>query len=296
MSDINNNILIPIDFNELSLIALQQSYNLAKLLNHSLVLLYVQEEPGILKSFFSDDDFEKRKLKIEENLEQIAAKARQETGLQISVMVREGKIYAEIQKVAEILQSRFIVMGTNSIIEGEEDRRKVLGANTSRVIRSAPCPVITINSSHHHSGCRSILLPLDLTQETRQKVNKAIEIAKSFGSTIKVMSALWSKNNPQIMYQLNMQLKQVKDFIENAGVKCEAELVESTGNEKSLVPIILRYAKEQGDIDLIIIMTQQELGLVEFFVSSSAQEIIRTSDIPVMSINPKEMGYSSMMF
>ncbi|MHC1706114.1 MAG: universal stress protein [Bacteroidales bacterium] len=296
MSDINNNILIPIDFNEVSIIALQQSYNLARLLNHSLVLLYVHEEPGLLKSFFSDDDFEKRKKKIEESLEKIADKARQETGLQISTMVREGKIYSEIQKVAEILQTKFIVMGTNSVIENEEDRRKVLGANTSRVIRSAPCPVITINSMHHHPGCRSILLPLDLTQETRQKVNKAIEIAKLFGSTVKVMSALWSKNNPQIMYQLNLQLKQVKDFIEAAGVKCEAELVESTGSEKSLVPIILRYAKEQGDIDLIIIMTQQELGLVEFFVSSSAQEIIRSSDIPVMSINPKELGYTSMMF
>jgi nucleotide-binding universal stress UspA family protein len=296
MSDINNNILIPFDFNEISMIALEQSYNLAKVLNHSLVLLYVQEEPGLLKSLFTDDDFEKRKQRITDSLEQVANKAREESGLQVSALVREGKIYSEIHQVAEILQSKFIIMGTNSSFDRDNESSKVLGANTSRVIRSAPCPVITINSLHHFDGCRSILLPLDLTQETKQKVNKAIEIARLFGSTIKVMSALWTKNNPRIMYQLNIQLNQVKEFIQDAGVRCEAELVESTGNEKSLVPIILRYAKEQGDIDLIIIMTQQELGLVEFFVSSSAQEIIRMSEIPVMSITPKELGYTSIMF
>lgn len=295
MSELNNNILIPVDFNENSMIVMQQSYNLAKLLNLELILLYVHEEPGLFKSIFSDEDVENKKVKIGNSLEKIAEKVRDETGLKVNVMVREGKIYAEIQKVAEILQSRLIMMGTRSSLEGEDDSRKILGANTSRVIRSAPCPVITINSRHNYLGCRSILLPIDLTQETRQKVNKAIEIASLFGSTIKVMSALWSKNNEAITYQLNAQLRQVKNFIEAAGIQCHAELVETSGKEKSLVPVILRYAKEQGDIDLIIIMTQQELSLVEFFVSSSAQEIIRLSDIPVMSIIPKELGYSSIM-
>lgn len=94
--------------------------------------------------------------------------------------------------------------------------------------------------------------------------------------------------------QLNFQLRQVKDFIEKEGVSCEAELVESTGKEKSLVPIILRHAEEEDDIDLIIIMTQNELSLIKFFVSSSAQEIIRHSDIPVMSVIPKELGFTSI--
>ncbi|MCX6273376.1 MAG: universal stress protein [Bacteroidetes bacterium] len=295
MSEIDNNILIPIDFNEISLIALEQSFNLAKLLKLSLVLLYVNEEPGMLKNLFSDDDFSTRKTRIEQSLEEIAEKVRKQTGLQVSVMVREGKIHSEIQKVAEILRSKFIVMGSRSLMDEGDATRKIFGANTSRVIRSAPCPVISINGRHHYDGCRNILLPLDLTQETRQKVNKAIEVAKLFGSTIKVMSAIWSKNNEAIYNQLHIQLQQVKAFIESAGVSCQAELIESTGKEKSLVPIILHYAEQQGDIDLIIIMTQQELSLIQFFVSSSAQDILRLSEIPVMSVTPRDLGYSSMM-
>ncbi len=295
MSELNNNILVPIDFNDASFIAMEQSFNLAKLLKHELLLLYVLEEPGLLRGLFSVDDQEARKKKIEKSLEEIAESVRQKTGLSVKTMVREGKIHAEIQKVAEILQSKFIFMGTRSRQEGEEDTSKIVGANTSRIIRTAPCPVVTFNSRHHYNGCRSILLPLDLSQETRQKVNKAIEFARLFGSTIRVMSAIWSKNNESIYYQLSLQMRQVKEFIESAGVSCTAELVESTGSEKSLVPIILNYSKAHEDIDLIIIMTQQELSLIEFFVSSSAQEIIRLSEVPVMSIKPKELGYTSMM-
>jgi nucleotide-binding universal stress UspA family protein len=291
MSEIANNILIPVDFNETSLVAIEQSYNLARFLNLSLVLLYVNEEPSFIRGLFSDDEFEKRKDLILARLNELAKKAETEAGVTIKSMVTEGRIYEEISRIAELLQSKFIVMGTR----GSIDDKKIIGANTSRVIRSAPCPVITINSKHNHNGCRSILLPLDLTQETRQKVSKAIEMAQLFNAKIKVMSALWSKHNVVIHNQLLRQLKQVQDFITDAGVNCSAELVESTGSEKSLVPIILRYAREQGDIDLLIIMTQQELAIVEFFVSSSAQEVIRTSEIPVMSIVPKELGFTSIM-
>jgi nucleotide-binding universal stress UspA family protein len=38
--------------------------------------------------------------------------------------------------------------------------------------------------------------------------------------------------------------------------------------------------------DLIMIMTQQEVGFTDLFISSAAQEIINNSDIPVLSIRP----------
>lgn len=292
MSQIGKNILIPIDFNEMSLIALKQSYNLARSLNLGLVLLYVQEDPNLFMSLFTADDFERQKAHLQKKIDDIAATAAAESGLPVIGMIKEGKIYTEITTVAEVLQSNFIIMGTTSVLESAES--KMLGANTSRIIRSAPCPVITINSRHNYDGCRSILLPLDLTQETRQKVRHAIIMAKAFNAKIKVMSALWSKNDSMLINRLNFQLQQVKDFIETEGISCTAELVESTGQESSLVPIILRYATEQDDIDLITIMTQNELSLIQFFVSSSAQEMIRLSEIPVMSVIPKELGYTSI--
>jgi nucleotide-binding universal stress UspA family protein len=83
-------------------------------------------------------------------------------------------------------------------------------------------------------------------------------------------------------------MEQVKETIEAAGIKCSTKIIETPADEKTSVPVILDYAKQEGDIELIIIMTQQEWALVEFFVGSHAQEFIRNAEIPVMSVVPEE--------
>ena len=75
MSLLKNKILVPLDFSEQSLIALEQSYNLAKIANAEIVLLYVMEEPtGLLKLFAKPTD--EVRLFIEEKLEDLNAVCR----------------------------------------------------------------------------------------------------------------------------------------------------------------------------------------------------------------------------
>ncbi|HNW68955.1 MAG TPA: universal stress protein [Bacteroidales bacterium] len=279
------NILVPYDFNEQAEIALGQSYNLARLLKLDITLLYVYEEGRMLNKLFSADQSDELIAKMEAELSALAAEKSKETGLNINYMVARGKVYAKIVEVADMIQA-FIIMGKESNINTEEPG---VGANTSRVIRHSNCPVITISSETHYDGCRSILLPLDLTQESRQKVGWAIDLAKMFGSTIKVITVLWSVNHKEIATSLKAKMLQVKNFIEERNVKCTAEMIEAS-KESEQIPTMLVYAKQQGDIDLILIMTQQETGLIPFFVNSHATEMIRKSDFPVMSIIPKDMG------
>ena len=70
---------------------------------------------------------------------------------------------------------------------------------------------------------------------------------------------------------------------------CTAEIIE-VNKESDETPAILKYADDQKDVDLIMLMTQHETGLIPFFVDKQATEIIRLSRIPVMSIIPKDMG------
>ncbi|NVN95384.1 MAG: universal stress protein [Bacteroidetes bacterium] len=281
------NILVPIDFNQKSLIALEQATSVAKLLKHDIMLLYVHEESGIFSKLFSDSQGEDKVLEtIQLKMDEIASQFNKLSGVRIKNMLAKGRVSSKIVEIAEIINSELIIMGTNSEVEF----KKTIGANTHRVVRWAKCPVITINGLHHEKGCRSILLPLDLSIETRQKVTRAIEMAKHFGATIKVVSALWSKSNKEVATRLHAQLNQVHNYITERNIQCHSEIIDSTQNEKTLVPIILKYAKEQGDIDLIMIMTQKEIGFVDYFMDSDAQETIRTSEIPVMCIAPKEIG------
>lgn len=286
-------ILVPIDFESQSLSALAQSYNLARMLPAKIILLYVYQQPSGFSGIFGTNDDTDKLYKIQEKLEELAGKVENETGIKTSALLEKGKVYSKILEVSEKLPVDFIFMGTHSQ-PSENEEKEVLGANSSRVIRSAKCPVITINGAHHFNGCRNILLPLDLTSETRQKVTYAIELAKLFGSGIKVVSALWAKNDSSVSGKIQFQLEQVFNFIIDAGIVCKAEVIEEATSEKTLVPAIINYAEKQDDIDLIVIMTQQELGIVEYFVGSHAQEFIRLSSIPVMSIAPKQLGFSSI--
>jgi len=287
-------ILVPVDFEPQSLIALEQSYNMARLIPAEIVLLYVYDPPAGIRSLFGASYDEEIMKKLEERLSGLSAKVMAETGLQVSTILETGQVYSRILETAEKIQAQFIIMGTHSQPELPGNTVGALGANSSRILRSTKCPVITINARHHFDGCRNILLPLDLTTESRQKVNWGIKIAKTYGAGIKVVSGIWSKNDPAVRNRLQFLAGQVKQVIQREGIRCTVEIVEDVENEKALIPTVLNYAEKQGDIDLIMIMTQQEAGVIEFFVGSRAQEFVRLSPIPVMSIAPKELGFISI--
>ena len=289
-----NTILVTTDFSEKSLIALEESFNLARLTGLKITLFHVIRDSG--HSLFSMFDGEKSSSVVKEyedrfraELVKVADEAAKRSGITINPVISSGKEYDKILKASELLESKFIMMGLNS--EPIEADKRMMGSVSGRVIRRAKCPVITINNKHNYDGCRSILLPLDLTVDTRQKVSNAIEIAKLFNSQIKIISVLLSPGDKTIESKLKQQLKQAEKVVLESGLECSAELIPKKPDHKSPACSILAYADEQGDIDLIMIMTQQETGLFEFFIGSSAQEIIRRAKVPVMSIIPKELGF-----
>lgn len=283
-------LLVPVDMEEMSLNAVHQSKNLARLTGSSITLLYVHQPSGHLLRFFDASDTEKFMQSVRNQLESLAEEARKETGLEINTLLKTGPIPRMIVDTARELDALFIIMGTYTIENTEDPEKAILGANTSRVIRLAECPVITLRSKYQHQGCRSILVPLDLTKETRQKVNKAIELAKLFNARVHVVAAFWSKPNPEIRKRLDFQVKQVLSVLRKENVKCQGTILESDEEHRTLVPIMLKYVQDNPDIDLIMIMTQQEVGIVEYFLGSHAQEMVRRAPVPVMSIVPRDLG------
>ncbi len=276
----NNKILVPIDFSEQSLIALSQSYNLAKEIRAEVILLYVIEEVNPMVKMFIKGLDEIRDA-VESNLKNLAEEKSKETGLEISSIVAEGKIYSKIVEVAEMIKATFIVMGT----KGAENS-KFIGSNALKVVKTAPCPVISIKGKKHKKGCDRILLPLDLTKETSDKVNKAIAVAKVFKAEIYAVSILLT-GREEVVNKLKDQLILVKQYIEKKQVKCTAELVKILKTEDKLSNAVIEYG-QKIEADLIMIMTQQETDIKAFFIGSNAREVINNSDIPVLSIQPNE--------
>lgn len=281
MSNKTYQIIIPVDFGEQSLIAVRQSFNMAKLTNSELTLLHVIDNDlvGVLQSkiFSKSDLHEQHVAGVRQQLEELAAQIRQESGVKVNTRIMEGKIYDAIVEVSAEDDAGLIIMGTMGAVG---IRKKILGSNASRVVREAVCPVITIKGKEHRFGIKHILLPLDLTKETKEKVNKAINIARMFGSVIHIVTIVESKDE-FINNKLTRQMDQVSDHIQEAGIQCTSEFVKGG----DVVDEILKVA-ERTQSDLIMIMTQQEVGFTDLFISSAAQEVINRSEVPVLSIRP----------
>jgi nucleotide-binding universal stress UspA family protein len=273
-----NKILVPIDFSEQSLIALSQSYTLAKNIGAEVVLLYVIDEVNPMVKMFIKGLDEIRGA-VESNLNSLAEEKIKETGLKISTIVEEGKIYQVIIDVAKKMEATFIVMGTKGV-----ESSKFIGSNALKVVKTAPCPVITIKGKEHNKGCGKIVLPLDLTKETSDKVNKAIEIAKIFNAEIWAISVLLT-GKEDVVSKLKDQLLLVQNYITKNDVKCTAEMIKILKKDDKLSHAVIAYA-EKINADLVMIMTQQEKDIKEFFIGSHAREVINLSDIPVLSVQP----------
>lgn len=283
-------IVVPMDFSEQAMIALGQSYNFAREYNAEVLLVHVMEEGGILPKIVTAKHLAEMKKDIQKRLDKIAEDTSRKSKITVDTMIAKGKVYEKIIEVADMVGALMIIMGSNS---RKKLRARFIGSNALRVVREASCPVITIKGKHHREGCKNIVLPLDLSKETKDKVRHAIDVAKlgAFKAAIRVVSVLQGKDE-FLVNRLTRQLDQVKAFIQKQGVECSAEIIKTEKGGDTLAHCIIDYAnKVEGD--LLIIMTQQEANFTRMFIGSTAQEVVNNSDIPVMSIIPKEHKYKT---
>jgi nucleotide-binding universal stress UspA family protein len=283
MATKQKNIIVPTDFSEQSVIALQQSYNLARHDNAAITLLHVIDEDLFSSMFhvFSDKSTQEELYRtgIQVKLQEMADDAAANSGLKFNTRIEKGKIYEQVVKVAADMDADFIIMGT---MGAQNIKKKFIGSNAIRVISEAHCPVITIKGTEHHDGCKTILLPLDLSKETKEKVVTCIEIANFFNSEIKVMSVI-DTSDEFLVNKLTRQMDQVIEFIASHNLKVSGSFMKAD----KIAEGVMEYA-EQIKADLIIIMTQQELVWTEFFIGTESQKIINHSTVPVCSIRPIE--------
>lgn len=287
MSSPNQTILLPIDLADETLPRLKLSYPNLRFLADKVILMYVFDR----RHFYSSEEERLSEIfKREEQLVLIANDVKKKTGLEVQHIIQKGKPADEILAAAKHYNADLIAISTHTNPDDKHTHNHAIGSTASRVIRESSVPVFSFNSNVKLQKIKKILLPLDLTVETRQKVSNAIQIAKRLHASIAVVSIFYSLRYDDIREQLEEQLKQVKSFIGEANIFCTAELVEEDGGAKMVPFAIMDYA-EKVNANLIMIMTQQENKLVEFFMGSSAQTMIRHSKVPIMSILPKELGF-----
>jgi nucleotide-binding universal stress UspA family protein len=282
-----NTILIPVDFSDIAMHALDHAINVAKHFNNNLALLYVVED-GILSGLLGKNEKQEQLIKeaAMTRMEKLSVDIKTQHGIDCSIYVRSGKIYKLITEVVEELKCDSIIMGSH----GASGLGQLIGSNSSRTIMHSKVPVIVVKSAQTSNIYKSIVFPVDLTIESRQKVKWAIHLGKSYGSTIRLFS--FKTNDELLDAKIEGALHQVENMLKENGVNYTTFIKEKL--DGNFADETIKYA-ESIDADLLMIMTQTEdKDFKELVFGTYAQQIVNTSQrIPVMCINPTKTGMIS---
>ncbi len=137
-------ILVPVDFSGFSERALEYAVPLAEQFHASLVLLHVVEVQIYQESLLVGSKLEDVNVKqMRLCREKIDALARRHIGPHVpsQTAVRVGKPYFEIVAAAREFDIDLIVIATHGYTGL---MHLFLGSNAERVVRLAPCPVLTV--------------------------------------------------------------------------------------------------------------------------------------------------------
>lgn len=280
-------ILVPTDFSDLSMTALRYAAAMAKHSDAEIMLLHVLQPYEHAESLRNIIDFETVVQKaVEDKMKEISQKQSDLLGVPIRVKVVQGKVFEQIEQYATDESIDLIVMGTHGAGGIGNLERYVLGTNAYRVVHVSKAPVITLREAKETVKFNKIVLPLDMTKETRQKVNQAIKIAKIFGSTIHVISvtSFFDEYRYNIS-EIRGQLQEVADKVAESGVPVFTAML----RHDNIADSVNEYARE-NNADLVIIMVRQESRVNELMLGSSARKIITECSVPVLSLRPQHIS------
>ncbi len=273
-------ILIPFDFSESAALSLDHAVKMAKMVGAEIVLLHIVETatfPSSIAHAFSG--FEK---KVEEasndKLNELAEKIKNENEITVHVLTEVGKTYKKIASTAKQSHIDLIMMGTH----GSSGSSYTIGSNTTRVVQEAHCPVMSFQTHANKIGFQKIILPIDDSQESRQKVPFAAELAIYYKAQVQIVGLMQS-GNEDYQRKFKIKIEQVEDYFSLHNISSNAHYY--TGD---LAKNTIKATEElQGD--LLIIMTEQELGFAGLLMGNYATKIINGSKIPVMTVRPAEI-------
>ncbi|MCF8258662.1 MAG: universal stress protein [Flavobacteriales bacterium] len=273
-------IIVPTDYSATASVALDHAIDMAKKFGASLALIHVLEE-GAYAGIFSPSEKTEYVLreKAQLHLQEEANKLEKKHGIHVSQEVRSGRIYDQIIEATKEADGDLIIMGTHGVAGWAEF---FVGSNAFRVVTQSACPVLSIQGYTKGHGFKHIILPLDRTPETRQKVRYAAALAKKYGSTIH-LGAMLLEDTPEIRFDFEKKVKQITDYLDREEIAHEENILIG----ENLATMAMNYAESKKG-DLMVIMTEQEYNLTGFLVGPYAQQIVNHCRIPVLSISPEE--------
>lgn len=280
-------ILIPTDFSETSLLAVEHAAFMARLFKADLYLFHALDASETVYTIYNpaiiDEEFKVAEKVAKKLLKDLAQRLKTKYGIPIRTVFTTGHAYAEIVEAVREYGIDVVVMGTHGAKGFNE---YFMGSNSHKTVTVCPCPVITVQSHAKKLGFTKIVLPIDDSTHSRQKVDYAIELAKKYASKLYVLGLM---NDNTEVPKFKIKMDAVEKLIKKAKLPYAVKLVK----DDNTAAASLDHAKKVK-ADLIVVLTGHESRLTGMFLGAFAKQIVNHSRIPVMSIRPSEGNYESV--
>ena len=271
-----------------SIQALKHAELMAKKLKAQILSLLVIPDYYDVAENFPPDEKQRFAKWIEETttkerkvLEDIG-KDFKEKGINFKIEITSGIPYRQILKVADREKVDLIALGKGRAVE-----RSILGGTALKVLRSSRLPVLTARGDGKSLEIKRILVPTDLSHVLSKDLNYAVELSTVFGATINLLNIVEVGEHafpPEIVEQ--MRGFAYREIVESMGkVKIKENIEASVEVAKNAWRGIVGFANE-GDIDLIVMMSYGGGKLKEDFIGSVAEKVIQESASPVITMTP----------
>lgn len=272
-------ITIAIDFSKTSLKALEFAVLFSKKFGSEIKMVWVNK-PDYEESVYPADkeiikeEAENRFCKLQEDYKEKA-------GIDLTYKIKEGKVYKEIVEHAEHNGSDMIFAGTHGVTGFEEFW---MGSNAFKIVSASKLPVFTMRGDYiiNDKILQKIVLPIDRTIETRQKVPLAVKLAKKFNAEVHVLP-LYSTHYENIIKKITSYVNQTADFLKTHNIKYFIEDI----NVEDSADATIDYAKKI-DADLVMIMSKLNINPFAFILGSYSRHMVNHSPIPVITVEPVE--------
>lgn len=271
-------IVVAVDFSPGSENALRIGVNMASVFSAHLMLLHVCkpcEDDDVNPSGRTIQNIQEAEQKIKKLIDKYKNKL---TG-NIDFVLREGRVYKVVVEQAKYSDADLIITGTHGVSGFEEF---FIGSNAYRIVTSSQCPVLTINQDFSQDKFSKILLPLDASKDTRQKVPFTADLGRAFNAEVTILG-INSYDDPDHKHAMNIYCKQSENHLRSKGVKTKTEFVQS----RKVAGAIMDYAKSM-DADLISIMSEIETDTFAGLLGGNVQRLINSSPIPVVTSHPRQ--------
>lgn len=237
--------------------------------------------PEEVNFLFIDDDLsafnENLKVRVRDCMDQYMKQ-----GVNVDLIFKHGSFQKGTMDCAVSHHTDLVICGAE-LVTGF--RRFWNGSKTYRFIKSSPSFVISLQKAIPRREIKKIILPIDSSTETWQKVPAAYQMARLFHASVVVVGVSTGRGNDNYG-NVTSNVERSVNYLQEKGTQVSQQIIEGS----NLTDMTLYVAEKQAG-DLILMMAVEEANPYGMIEGSYPEQMILKSMIPVMAIRPRhELG------